>query len=239
MDDWWSQEEIIMHIQPGVVEGAQVVLSYATAAASALYVAKLATATFKADGGAKALALRSVVTTLLVLVFFQVLPHYPRGISEVHFIFGATLYLLFGAGSTAIGLAVGLLLQGLFFTPTDLPQYFINLTTLLVPLFVVAWLVKRLVPPHAAYVDLKLWQAFVMSLAFQGGIIVMVAFWAFYGLGLGSDTVSKVLTFGANYLVVIIVEPIVSIAVLAAAKALDPVAKKHPIFYTRLHHPVS
>jgi ABC-type Co2+ transport system permease subunit len=215
------------------------VLSYATATASGLAVARLASASLKADGGAKALVLRSIVTSLLVLFFFQALPHYPRGISEVHFIFGATLYLIFGVGSTAIGLAIGLLLQGLFFTPTDLPQYFINVTTLLVPLFLVAWLVKRLVPPHTPYVDLKLWQAFALSIAFQGGIIVLVAFWAVYGLGLSSDTISKVLTFGANYLVVIIIEPIVSIGVLAAAQTLDPVAKGHPIFYSRLHHPVS
>ena len=62
--------------------------------------------------------------------FFEVLPHHPVGVSEVHLILGSTLLLLFGAGATAIGLAAGLLLQGLLFAQFDLPQYGMNVTTL-------------------------------------------------------------------------------------------------------------
>ena len=52
----------------------------------------------------------------------------------MHLILGSTLLLLFGAGAAAIGLAVGLLIQGLFFAQFDLPQYGMNVTTLLLPL---------------------------------------------------------------------------------------------------------
>jgi hypothetical protein len=39
------------------------------------------------------------------------------GVSEVHFILGSTLFLMFGAGPAALGLAAGLLAQGLFWLP--------------------------------------------------------------------------------------------------------------------------
>ena len=79
-------------------------------------------------------------------VFFEVLPHFSAGISEVHFILGTTLFLLLGAGAAAAGLVLGLLLQGTFFAPTDLPMFFVNMTTLLFPLFALHALAKRIVP---------------------------------------------------------------------------------------------
>src|SRR3546814_15679750 len=103
----------------------------------------MARQTIRQDCGTAALALRSVATTALVFSFFEVLPHYPVGVSEVHLILGSTLFLIFGAGAASIGLAAGLLLQGLFFAPFDLPQYGINVTTLLVPLFAVSLQIGR------------------------------------------------------------------------------------------------
>src|SRR3546814_7718469 len=106
-----------MHIEPGVVDGAKIILSYATAAGAFGLAARMARQTIRQDGGTAALALRSVATTALVFSFFEVLPHYPVGVSEVHLILGSTLFLIFGAGAASIGLAAGLLLQGLFFAP--------------------------------------------------------------------------------------------------------------------------
>ena len=42
--------------------------------------------------------IRIVRATILVFCFFEVLPHYRVGVSEVHLIFGALLFLVFGAG---------------------------------------------------------------------------------------------------------------------------------------------
>ena len=227
-----------MHIEPGVVEGSKMFLGYATAAGAAGLTVKMAVDTIRGDGGLKALLLRSVATTVLVLCFFQVLPHYEVGVSEVHFIFGATLYLVFGAGPAAIGLALGLLLQGLIFSSTDLPQYFVNVTTLILPLWLVTTIAKRVVAHHTPYVDLRLWQALLFALCYQGGVILLVMFWSFYGQGFGAENVAAVKSFAFNYLLVIIVEPIVAMLILEAAKKLDPYAKS-PIFYNRLHHPVT
>ena len=152
--------------------------------------------------------------------FFEVLPHHPVGVSEVHLILGTTLMLLFGAAPAAIGLAGGLLIQGLFFAPFDLPQYGMNVTTLLVPLFATAALARRVIPDQMAYVDLRYGQALKLSLAYQGGIVLWVGFCALYGRGLGAENLVSIGSFGAAYMSVVLAEPLIDLAVLALAKTL-------------------
>lgn len=222
-----------MHIEPGIVDGAKIVLSYGTAAASFGLLGKMALDTVR-KAGVASLAVRSVITTLLVFAFFEVLPHYPVGVSEVHFILGATLFLMFGAGPAAIGLAAGLALQGFLFAPFDLPQFGINLTTLLVPLWGVSLLAAKIIPEKTAYVDVSYKQALALSTAYQGGIIAWVAFWAFYGQGFGAENLASVGSFGLAYMLVIVVEPVLDLAVLAGAKAIAPFTKTMA-FNSRLH----
>ena len=222
-----------MHIEPGVVVGAKMVLGYATAAGSLGLAAKLAWDSVRKTG-VISLTTRSVLTTALVLFYFQVLPHHPVGVSEVHLIMGSTLFLLFGLAPTAIGLTLGLLIQGLFFAPFDLPQYGINVTTLLVPLFGMAALARKVIPAHTAYKDLKYSQALKLSSAFQAGIVGWVIFWALYGQGFGSENIANVMSFAGAYMLVIIVEPIVDLGVLAGAKILN--ANKSGLFIDRLYN---
>jgi hypothetical protein len=92
-------------------------------------------------------------------------------VSEVHFILGSTLFLIFGAAPAAFGLALGLLLQGVLFAAGDLPQYFINVTTLLVPLFAVTAMAKRIIAPNTAYIDLTYTQALKLSTTCQAGVV--------------------------------------------------------------------
>lgn len=207
-----------MHIEPGVVNGAKIVLSYATAAGAGLYALKLTADTLRKQGIAS-LAARTAVTTTAVFSFFEILPHFSVGVSEVHFIFGSTLFLIFGAAPAALGLALGLLLQGVFFVPTDLPQYGMNVTTILVPLFAIAALSQRIIPRDTAYVDLDYRQALSLSSAYQAGIVAWVAFWALYGQGFGAENLQSIATFAGSYMTVILVEPLVDLAVLALAKS--------------------
>ena len=205
-----------MHIAPGLIDGAKMVLAFGTSSAAALYGAKIALETVKTSGLAS-FAARGLIGTGAVLTFFQLLPHPPVGVSEVHLILGSTLFLTLGAGPAALGLALGLLLQGLFFAPFDLPNYAANVTTLLVPLYAMAALARRIVAPGTAYVDLSYVQVAKLSAAFQGGIVAWVAFWAFYGQGFAAW--ESVATFGLAYMTVLLIEPLVDLAVLAAAKA--------------------
>ena len=226
-----------MHIEPGVVTGAKMILGYATAAGALGYSAKLAWETVKKEGLAK-LAARSAIATVLVFSFFEVLPHAPVGVSEVHLIMGSTLFLLFGLAPAAIGLAAGLLIQGLFFAPFDLPQYGVNVTTLLAPLFAMSLLARRVIPEKTAYKDIKYRQALALSTSFQAGIVAWVAFWALYGQGFSAQNLTNILTFGASYMTVIIVEPLVDLAVLAAAKMFHRL-KDSGLFTPRLYVPAA
>lgn len=225
-----------MHIEPDVVAGAKLFLSYATAAGAFALTAKLAHDSLRDNGGAAALALRSLLTTALVFCFFEVLPHHPVGVSEVHLILGSTLLLLFGAGAAAIGLAAGLLLQGLLFAPFDLPQYGMNVTTLLVPLWGIHLLARRIIPARTAYVDTSYKQALALSTAYQGGIVAWVAFWAFYGNGFSAENLLSVGSFGLAYMSVILLEPLIDLGVLAAAKTLARYSQGS-LFNVRLHQP--
>lgn len=156
-----------MHIEPGIVEGAKMTLSYATAIGVFGYTAKVALNSIKQDGIIP-LGIRSLIAAALVFSFFEVFPHYPIGVSEVHLILGSTLFLMFGAAPAAIGLALGLLTQGLFFAPWDLPQYGMNVTTLLVPLFALSAIAHRYIPEKTAYKDVKYSQCLALSTAYQG-----------------------------------------------------------------------
>ncbi|MFU1476257.1 energy-coupling factor ABC transporter permease [Roseovarius sp. C7] len=208
-----------MHIEPGVVDGAKMAFAYTTAAGAAGYSAKLAWQDLK-HSNPVSFALRSLLAAVGTFVFFEVLPHFPVGVSEVHFILGTTLFLLLGAAPAAIGLAAGLLLQGMFFAPTDMPMFFVNVTTLLVPLLAISAFAKRLLPQDRAYVDLDYAHVLKLSGIYQGGVVAWVAFWAFYGQGVSAETFSAVWTFGAAYMLVILVEPLADLAVLAVAKTL-------------------
>lgn len=224
-----------MHIEPGVVEGAKLLLSYGTAVTAFGLTAKMAYDSIRTNGGISALALRSLIATALVFCFFEVFPHHAVGVSEVHLILGSTLLLMFGAGAAAIGLAAGLLVQGLFFAPFDLPQYGMNVTTLLVPLWGISLLANRIIPARTAYVETRYSQALALSTAYQGGIVAWVAFWAFYGHGLTAETLASVSTFGLAYMSVILVEPLIDLGVLALAKTLSRYSQG-PLFNVRLHH---
>ncbi|KAB2319924.1 cobalt transporter [Betaproteobacteria bacterium SCN1] len=223
-----------MHIEPGIVDSAKLVLSYGTALAVFAYTAKLAWGTIRQDGAAP-LALRSLVAAVLVFCFFEVFPHYPVGVSEVHLILGSTLFLMFGAAPAAIGLAAGLLLQGIFFAPWDLPQYGMNVTTLLVPLMALSALARRIVPAHTAYKDVKYSQCLALSVAYQGGVVAWVAFWAIYGQGAGAANLAEIGAFGAAYMAVVLIEPLIDLMVLGAAKALTQM-RDSVVFQRRLYH---
>lgn len=222
-----------MHIEPGIVDGAKMAFAYATAAGAAGYTAKLALADLKGHS-IGSFALRTVLATVGTFVFFEVLPHFAVGVSEVHFILGTTLFLLMGAAPAALGLAIGLLVQGTFFAPSDLPMFFVNVTTLLVPLFAITALAHRFIPEDKAYVDLAYVDVFKLSVMYQGGVVAWVAFWAFYGQGVGVETFQSVLTFGAAYMLVVIIEPVADLAILAGAKALRS-HKVAGLFTTRLY----
>ncbi|WP_417310806.1 energy-coupling factor ABC transporter permease [Devosia sp.] len=213
-----------MHIEPGLISPEKMLLAYAAATTAGATTVKFALDAIK-ERGALSLVARSAMTTAAVFAFFEVLPHYPVGVSEVHLILGTTLLLIFGAVPAAIGLILGLLAQGLFFAHFDLPQYAANITTLLVPLFAIKLVADRIIPRDTAYVDISYVQALKLSATYQGGVVLWVAFWALYGQGFGAENMASVASFGGAYMLVVLAEPLIDLAVLAGAKTMRGLGK--------------
>jgi len=224
-----------MHIEPGMVEGAKMALSYGTAAAAGGWSVKLILDDLKGHNPLS-FALRAAIAVVVTFVCFEVLPHYAVGVSEVHVIVGTTLLLLLGAGPAAVGLAGGLAVQSLFFAPSDLPMFTVNVTTLLFPLIAIHAIARRVIPAHKPYVDLNYGDVLKLSLAYQGGIVLWVAFWVVYGQGVGIW--SDALAFGAAYMLVVIIEPVIDLGALALAKSLHRF-RDSGAFVNRLHHPAA
>ena len=207
-----------MHIEAGVVQGAKILLSYGTAAGVLGVGAKLALDHIK-ENGALSLLLKTIISMVLVFIFFEVFPHYPIGVSEVHLILGTTLLLVFGVAPAMMGLALGLLIQGITVAQFDLPQYGINVTTLLASMVILNYATQKIVPAGTAYKDISYSQMLKMSVIWEGAIVSWVAFWAFYGQGFGAENLQNVFSFGGAYMLVVIIEPFIDLAVLALVKA--------------------
>ena len=207
-----------MHIEAGVVSGAKMLLSYGTGAAVIGTGLKLAWDNIK-ENGVLSFLIKTIISTAIVFSCFEILPHYPIGVSEVHLILGTTIFLIFGIAPAMFGLALGLLIQGLFFAPFDLPQYGINVTTLLASMLLLNVVAKKIIPKDTPYKDISYSQLLKLSVIWEGSIVSWVAFWAFYGQGFSAENLHNVWTFGVAYMGVVIIEPLVDMAVLALVKA--------------------
>jgi len=222
-----------MHIEAGVVQGAKMLLSYGTAATVLGVGAKMAYENIK-ENGVVSLLIKSIIATMIVFSCFEVLPHYPVGVSEVHLILGTTIVLVFGIAPAMIGLAAGLLVQGLFFAQFDLPQYGINVTTLLASMLLLNAAIKKIVPAGTAYKDISYKQMLQLSIIWEGSIVSWVAFWAIYGQGFGAENLAEIASFGGAYMTVVLLEPLVDLAVLAAVKSFT--SDKCSIFFDKKLH---
>lgn len=204
-----------MHIEPGIVDGAKMGLAAIAAVAATAYGAKLASNDIRCIDLVNVMV-RTGLAAVGTLVFFEIWPKSPVGVSEVHFNLGTTLFLILEAGPAAFCLLV----QGIFFARSDMQMYLVNLTTILVAFFTIAPLTRRTTRAGTAYIDLAFSDVLKLSAAYQGGVITWVAFWVFYGKGVSAWTLEAVGICLLAYLLVIVVEPLVDLAALAAAKAL-------------------
>lgn len=187
-----------MHIEPGVLAAAKI------AAANVVALGLV--------GGAAWLALQRpalLLRTALAAAFFTLCMQsffLKVGPSELHFVGAMPMYLVLGLVPTLLGFAFGLLLQGLLFDPADLLHLSVNTLTLAMPLLAVhAALGRRL-----ARIDLR--AVVRLDAAYYAGVTAMVGFWL--SLGEVATPMSEWARFAASYLVVVALEPIVTVAVL-------------------------
>ncbi len=215
-----------MHIEPGLVAPTKMVIGYVTAAG---FLA-LSMRSFLIDivkGAIIRVAVGMVVTIVVTLLSFEILPHPLVGVSEVHLIVGATLYLLFGFAPVAIGMAGGLLIQGLFFAPADIAQYGMNVTTLLASLYAIDFVATRGAYSRTRYVDMSYGRVAKLSLCFQGSIVAWVAFWVLLGQGATFATLQSITSFGATYVLLITVEVALGIGMLSLVRSIHSGRVQH------------
>lgn len=189
-----------MHIEPGYVANAKIL------AANAGAIALL--------GSQSVHLLRQpqlIVRSLLAAVFFTLAMqafHLRVGPSELHFLGAMPIYLSFGFLPALFGFAVGLLVQGLLFEPTDLVHLGINFLSLALPLVAVhATLGKRLG-------SLSVRSILKLDAAYYSGVTLMVGFWL--AIGEVATPVSAWAAFALSYAAVVAVEPLITLLVLRA-----------------------
>lgn len=187
-----------MHIEPGYVANAKIL------AANAGAIALL--------GSQSVHLLRQpqlIVRSLLAAVFFSLAMqafHLRVGPSELHFLGAMPIYLSFGFLPALFGFAIGLLVQGLLFEPTDLVHLGINFLSLALPLVVVhATLGKRLGA-------LSVRSILKLDAAYYSGVTLMVGFWL--AIGEVATPVSAWAAFALSYAAIVAIEPLVTLLVL-------------------------
>lgn len=187
-----------MHIEPGYINAAKI------AAANTAAIALL---------GSQSLQLvkqpQLVVRTLLAAIFFTACMqafHLPVGPSELHFLGAMPIYLTLGFVPALLGFGLGLLVQGLLFTPTDLVHLGVNTLSLALPLCLVhAAFGKRL-----ATLDMK--TIVKLDAAYYSGVALMVGFWL--AVGEVATPLAAWATFAVSYASIVIAEPLLTWAIV-------------------------
>lgn len=191
-----------MHIEPGLIAPAK--LTLAAAVAGPLLLAYLPQVLKQ-----PALLLRTLLAALFFSLFMQAF-HMKAGPSELHFLGAMPLYLSFGFVPTLLGLALGLLLQGLIFEPQDLVHLAVNSLSLMLPLMAVHYgVAQRLVHGERPITVKTLLQ---LDSAYYGGVIAMVGFWL--AIGQGETSVAEWARFAVAYAPVVLLEPLVTLGTL-------------------------
>lgn len=197
-----------MHIEPGIIAQAKIVLANASAVGLVAYYARDLLRQ-PAD----------IVRTLLAALFFSLFMqsfHVNVGPSELHFVGAMAIYLTLGFLPTLLGFAAGLLLQGLLFEPMDLPHLAVNSLSLIVPLIAVHYSAGRQLRAALAGRVVS-WGAIVkLDAMYYAGVTAMVGFWL-----LAAEVATPLAawaSFASSYLLIVICEPLFTLAVVRLLK---------------------
>jgi len=181
-----------MHIEPGYVSAAKILIANAAAAG-------LVAAQGKALFQRPQLIVRTLIAAFLFTLFMQSF-HMPVGPSELHFVGAMPIYLTLGFVPALLGFGLGLLLQGLLFTPSDLVHLGINTLSLALPLIAVHAAFGR----RLARVDVP--TILKLDAAYYTGVTLMVGFWL--AVGEVATPLAAWAAFAASYAAIVVAEPV-------------------------------
>lgn len=194
-----------MHIEPGFIAQAKIVLANVAASGMLLTYAK-SLITRPAD------IVRSVIAALFFTVFMQSFSM-SVGPSELHFVGAMAIYLTLGFIPTLMGFAIGLLLQGLIFNPSDLMHLAVNSLSLIMPLLAVHYgLARKLREGN----ELSFKSILKLDAVYYSGLAAMVGFWLM--IGDVATPFAAWATWASTYLVIVAVEPVFTYATVRLLK---------------------
>ncbi|NCS64708.1 MAG: cobalamin biosynthesis protein CbiM [Hydrogenophilales bacterium CG03_land_8_20_14_0_80_62_28] len=197
-----------MHIEPGYIAQAKIMLANTSALGVLAYYAKDLIAR-PAD----------ILRTLLAAVFFSLFMqafHMNIGPSELHFVGAMAIYLTLGFIPTLFGFALGLLLQGLLFDTADLVHLGVNSLSLIVPLITVHYTLGRKLSDTMTGRRINWRTILKLDASYYGGVTAMVGFWL-----LVSDVAtpfSAWAAFASSYLAIVAIEPLFTYALVRLLK---------------------
>ncbi len=187
-----------MHIEPGVLGPTAVALAEAGA------VGLLGAVVIRA-GWRPAVWLRAAFACVFFTACMQAF-HVPVGPSELHFIGALPMYLALGGVPTLLGFAAGLLTQSCLFGHADLVNLGPNFLSLAVPLVGMHYALGR----NQERIDVG--AVLRLDAAYYIGVIAMVGLWL--ALGQVATPLADWARFAASYVSVMLLEPVLTLAVL-------------------------
>jgi len=207
-----------MHIEPGFILQSKII------AADLVAVGILATQA-KSLFKTPIKLVQSVGAAVFFSVFMALFSQHV-GPSELHLIGAIPVYLLFGFTPTLVAFALGLLLQGTFFAPTDLVHLSVNSLSLILPLIAMHKLMGNKINDgikKISYTDLA-----KLDGIFYSGVTLMVGFWL---LGESVTNLSAWAGFVVAYAPVALGEAVISLSVVAMIRRY----KTTPLFSSAAH----
>lgn len=200
-----------MHIEPGYIAPAKVMLANITALSVVGYYAR---DLIKQPAD----IVRALIAALFFSLFMQSF-HMQVGPSELHFVGAMAIYLTLGFVPTLFGFAAGLLLQGLLFTPTDLPHLAVNSLSLMLPLIAVHYTLGRKLRDAVNGQQVSWGAILKLDALYYSGATTMVGFWL-----LAADVATPFAAwaaFAGSYLAIVAVEPLFTFAVVRLLKRYE------------------
>jgi len=186
-----------MHIEPGFVAPAKVMLANVTMLGFLAYYARYMLFN-------PTVWLRAGLAAVFFSLFMQAF-HMQVGPSELHFVGAMAMYLLLGFIPTLFGFAAGLLLQGMLFNPGDLAHLAVNSLSLIVPLIAVH---KTLGRTLSDVTKLRWSTILKLDAMYYAGMSLMVGFWL--AIGEVATPFSAWAAWTSSYLAIVAVEPLVT-----------------------------
>jgi len=204
-----------MHIEPGFVAPAKVVIANAGAIGVFAWGCKEQIKEFL---GQPWIPLKSLLAAGVFSLFMQSF-HMPVGPSELHFVGAMAMYLTLGFTPTLIGFGVGLLFQGLVFNPGDIYHLGVNSLSLMLPLIAVHFASGRRFFDKSISDRLSWAKIVKLDAMYYTGVVAMVGFWLM--IGDVATPFTAWVSFAASYLAVVALEPIVTYLAVKGLKSME------------------